>query len=86
MKKILVLMFLLIPFLSGCGSLSNQLKHFQSSMIGLNREISLYDYSGKVIRIWETRSKIEDNGGTVYFLDAHGKAITISGIYVIEEK
>ena len=79
----LILSLILVATLSGCG-LQNQIKHLKSSVVGLNRKITLYDANGKVIREWNTKAKIEDNGGTCYFI-TEGKAYTISGTFIIEE-
>jgi hypothetical protein len=61
-------------------------KHMVSSMVGLERHISLYDASGKIIKEWDVKSKVEDQGGTCYFLDDKGKAVTVSGFFIIQEK
>lgn len=87
--KLGVLFVLLIAvalILPGCGAAANNLKHLQSSMIGLNRKITLYSANGEVIKTWSTKAKIEDHGGTVYFLDSKSKAITISGTFTVEEE
>ncbi len=69
--------------LAGCG-VQNGMKHTASSIFGLNRQITLYSADGKIIKQWRTRAKIEDNGGSVWFI-ADGKAITVSGTFLIEE-
>ena len=83
MKKVLMLI-LCCTMLSGCAMI-NTVKHAQSSWIGLNRTITLYSGDGQIIKQWQTRSKVEDQGGSAYFL-VDGKAINISGTYIIEEK
>ncbi len=70
--------------LSGVGR--NIAKHVKSSVVGLDRHITLYASDGRVIREWTTRTKTEDKGGTIYFLDAGGKAVTVSGTFVVEER
>ena len=82
-QKQLILLASILLF-SGCG-LQNGLKHAQSSLMGLDRKITLYDGTGKVIREWRTRAKVEDKGGSCYFI-VEGKAVTISGTFVIEEQ
>jgi len=82
MKKVLVLIGLSL-MLSGY-SVMNQVKHIESNLIGLNRTITLYNGQGGIIKQWHTRSKVEDKGGTCYFL-VDRKAIIISGTFVIEE-
>ena len=68
------------------GDFQNKVKHFQSSMTGLNRNITLYSNNGEIIKEWNTKVKIEDKGGTVYFIDNNGKAVIISGTFIIQEK
>lgn len=86
MKKFLYLFLCLLLFsISGCASCRNDIKHMKSSWVGLDRHIILYDANGKVIREWTTTSKVEDKGGTVWFL-VEGKAYTVSGTFVVEEK
>lgn len=81
----------LIPFLiamvllTGCGEIQNASKHVHSSFTGLNRKITLYNSAGGVIRQWQTTAKVEDKGGTCFFI-VDGKAITVSGTFVIEEQ
>ena len=70
-------------FLSGCGVLTG-LKHAQSSITGLNRVVKLYDASGKVIREWHGKFTIEDNGGSISFVDNY-KTIKLAGTYTAEE-
>ena len=85
MKKI-VMLVILGSLLSGCGELSNDVKHIKSTWVGLNRHITLFDANGKAIREWDTKAQVEDRGGSCFFLDANGKAIRIAGTYLIEEK
>ncbi len=61
------------------------LKHMKSDIIGLKRKITLYDCSGKVIRQWEGRFKVETIGSYVSFIDDEGKDIKVSGTVVVEE-
>lgn len=70
---------------TGCAGCSNDLKHFQSQVYGLKRTITVYGADGTVIREWKTQAKVEDKGGTCYFLNSDGKAVIISGTFVIEE-
>lgn len=61
------------------------LKHMKSDIIGLKRRIVLYDCSGKAIRQWEGRFKVETIGSYVSFIDDDGKDIKVSGTVVVEE-
>jgi hypothetical protein len=88
MKK-LVLAALLLAYTAintGCAGCSNNLKHMKSDFVGLKRTITVYSADGTVIKEWKTQAKVEDQGGTCYFLDEDGKAIIISGTFIIEEK
>lgn len=77
------LMLLCIP---GCTvGYKNEIKHMQSDWSGLHRKITLYGATGDALREWETTAKVEDNGGTCYFLDSDGNAVIVAGTFVIEE-
>ena len=84
---VFVLSITIMPI--GCSFLgargSNNWKHLQSEWLGLERHISLYGADGTLIREWDTTAKVEDQGGTCYFLDDSGKAVIISGTFIIEE-
>ncbi len=92
MKKIIKLTAILAVVSSavfgvtGCGVGANALKHLHSSFTGLNHKITLYSANGAVIKEWVTQAKVEDNGGTCFFLDDKDKAVTISGTFVVQEQ
>jgi len=80
---LLCLSMLVVP---GCTERQRKnLKHFKSDIIGLKRQVTLYDCNGRVIRTWKGRFKIEVQGGFVSFIDDNGKDIKVSGSVVIEE-
>lgn len=92
LRKQIILVMCLILFsffmisLSGCTERQRKnLKHFKSDIIGLKRRVTLYDCSGKVIRTWEGRFKIEVQGSYISFIDDNGKDIKLSGTIVVEE-
>ncbi len=86
MKRLITILLLLsITQIVGCAGCSNGWKHLQSTVTGLKRKISLYNANGETIRVWETKAKVEDQGGTCYFLDDDGKSMIISGTFIIEE-
>lgn len=87
MKKITIIAAMTAAMLSfsGCGVIENEAKHLHSSFTGLDRIITLYANDGKIIRQWSTKAKVEDRGGTCFFI-VDGRAVTISGTFVIEEK
>lgn len=80
-------LFIMLPFiaLSACGKLTNASKHFHSSMTGLNYKVTLYGQNGTPIKTWITSAKIEDQGGSIFFVH-EGKAVTIAGTFTIEEQ
>jgi hypothetical protein len=65
-------------------SVQQRISHAESRAIGLDRTITLYANDGKVIKSWKGRVQVELEGGAARFI-LHGKAVTISGTYVIEE-
>ncbi len=84
MKKIFFLL-LLIPFVFGCEGLKQEGSHFISSAFGLEREVTLYNSTGGVIKTWSGKFQVETDGTIARFM-YKGKAIIISGTYLIEEK
>jgi len=65
-------------------SVQQRISHAESGAIGLDRTITLYSNDGRPIKSWKGRVQVELEGGAARFI-LHGKAITISGTYVIEE-
>jgi hypothetical protein len=87
MKRLFYASILLTaPFIAGCAGCRNDMKHAWSGVAGLDRTITLYAADGSVIREWKTRAKVEDRGGTVWFLDANNNAVTVSGTFVVQEQ
>lgn len=79
--------FLIITtiFLASCTERQRQdLSHWKSDLVGLKRIITLYSNDGKPIKKWEGRFKVEINGGAARFI-VDGRAVIISGTYIIEE-
>lgn len=83
-KKLLAAIAIASLFV-GCGQLDNDLKHAHSDWTGLDRKIILYAADGSVIKEWRTKAKVEDNGGTCFFI-VKDKAVIISGTFIIEEQ
>ncbi|MFH1118023.1 MAG: hypothetical protein V1792_29225 [Pseudomonadota bacterium] len=70
---------------SGCTEKQRQeYSHWKSDLIGLNRRITLYSADGTPIKKWEGRYKVEIKDGVARFIH-DGKAIVISGTFVVEE-
>ncbi len=65
-------------------TVQQKISHAKSEAIGLDRTITLYSNDGKPIKTWKGRLQVELEGGAARFV-VHGKAVIISGTYVIEE-
>lgn len=83
MKKYLITTIAIC--LTACGEGGNLIKHMHSSLTGLDRKITLYAANGKPIKEWRTSAKIEDHGGSVFFIH-NGKAVTVAGTFIVEEQ
>ena len=66
------------------GQFQQQMSHMKSQFAGLDREITLYSNDGKVIERWQTRTQVEDKGGSFRFM-VGDRAVIISGTVVIKE-
>jgi len=84
MKKILFIS-LVFMFL-GCQRVKQRVKHYQSAVVGLDREVTLYAYDGSVIKSWSGKFNIETENGLCRFVKKDGGIVFISGTYIIEEK
>jgi len=89
-KKIIVTASLFIAmafplFLTGCAGCQQDWSHTKSAFVGLDHIVTLYANDGSVIKQWETKGQVEDRGGSFRFL-VNGKAITLAGTVIIEEK
>lgn len=82
MKRLFILLVVCL-FISGCG-LQTGFKHLQSTVTGLDRRVCMYSATGEVIRSWTGRYKVEDNGGSISFVNL-GKTIIVAGSYTVEE-
>jgi hypothetical protein len=84
-KAVVVLAIIPVLYLSGCTEKQRQdYSHWKSDVIGLKRTITLYDGNGKPIKSWSGRVKVDAEGCTARFI-VDGKAVMISGTFVIEE-
>ena len=77
-----------MSLLTGCtGNQQRGIKSFKSNIVGgLNRSVTLYDYSGKEIRKWEGKIDIADSQIETDFIVDGKKVVIHGGITVIEEK
>ena len=94
MKRIYLILMVVAIILSsilltGCESCSRQMKSINSNMNGgLNRIVSVYDYSGKLIKTYEGKVDIggsPERSDEILF-DLNGKRTIINGgIVIIDE-
>jgi hypothetical protein len=64
-----------------------KISHFESNIIGLSRDITVYSFDGKPIRTYHTRSQIEKTGdGTLSFFTEKRKRVDVNGGIVISEE
>jgi hypothetical protein len=83
---LLILVVFAFVLLGGCTERQRKnIKHLKSDIIGLKRRVTLYDCSGKPIKTWEGRFKVEVQGSFISFIDDNGKDIKVSGTVVVEE-
>lgn len=61
------------------------IKHIKSDLVGLQRQVTLYDCDGTAIRRWQGRFKIEIQGAYLSFIDDDGNEVKVSGMVVVEE-
>lgn len=88
MKKKLALLALILSALTSCESVQRELKSIKSDMTGgLNRRVEVYDYNGGLIKSWEGKFDVkETDRNSVYFDNADGKRVIISGGIIINEE
>lgn len=72
--------------LTSCNSCRQDMKGFKSRTSGLNRTVTLFDASGKVIRTWNITSTYRPSGTGIDFIDEHEKFVAINGTFIVEEK
>jgi len=74
MKRLLVL--LLIVTLLGCDNAAYK-EH--------NRRVTLYDQTGKVLRIWEGSINYESPYGGTFRFRFNGEDVSIQGTFTVED-
>ena len=90
MKKYIVIIAMvavLILACTGCASWQRSIKSIKSDMgNGLDRTVTVYDYSGKKIDSWSGKFDVSESENEVYFDDDNGKRVIIHGGIVINEE
>lgn len=90
MKKkifaLIALVTLLITMLTGCASWDRFMKSFSSDLSGgIDRTVTVYDYSGNVIKSWSGKFDMSESENEVFF-DVNGKRVIVHGGIVISEE
>ena len=88
MKKIIftVTIMLGVVCMSGCASTQRAIKSIGSEFSnGLERTVTVYDYSGNEIKSWTGKFDVSSSENEVYF-DKDGKRVIIHGGIVINEE
>lgn len=88
MKKLVLVALTLLALTSCTESQQREIKSIQSNWTGgLNRKVEVYDYNGGLIKSWEGKFDVrETDQNSVYFDDAEGKRVIISGGIIINEE
>lgn len=87
-RKILLFCCAMVGVVSliGCSSVERDLKSVQSDFGGgLNRTVTVYDYSGNKIKSWRGKFDVSESENEVYF-DVDGKRVIVHGGIVINEE
>lgn len=87
-KKIIAMILILIMVLSlaGCASWQREMKTISSDWGGgLNRTVTVYDYTGNPIQSWTGKIDLSESENEVWF-DLNGKRTIIQGgIIIVQE-
>lgn len=88
MKKLALVALALLALSSCTESQQRNLKSVKSNWTGgLNRKVEVYDYNGGLIKSWEGKFDVrETDQNSVYFDDAYGRRVIISGGIIINEE
>lgn len=90
MKRIIAIIAVVIVVLTmctGCASWRRSWKSFKSDITnGLERTVTVYDYSGEKIKSWSGKFDVSQSETEVYFDNEDGKRVIIHGGIVINEE
>lgn len=89
MKKLAVGLLIGMVLLTGCtNQFGKNIKHTQSSWVGLDRKVEVYSLDGKLLKTYEGRFKVEENpNGSISFITNDNKEHKIiGGIVIIDEQ
>lgn len=82
----IVLAVIAVALLASCNACRQDFKRIKSTSVGIERTITLFDASGKVIKVWNIDSTYKTAGTGIDFLDKNGKFVAINGTFIVEEK
>ena len=90
MKRIIAIVAVVIVVLTmctGCASWRRSWKSIKSDITnGLERTVTVYDYSGEKIKSWSGKFDVSESETEVYFDNEDGKRVIIHGGIVINEE
>lgn len=90
MKRIIAIvaaMIIVLSMCTGCASWRRSWKSFKSDVTnGLERTVTVYDYSGEKIKSWSGKFDVSESETEVYFDNEDGKRVIIHGGIVINEE
>jgi len=89
-KRMVLIFIIAVVFIFGIfGNMrwKRNFKNFKAETVGLDRVVTVYDYSGGVIRQWDGRILVDGNGDRTKITTSDAKTFIIDGgIVIIEEK
>ena len=82
----ILLAVIAVGLLASCNGCRQDFKRIKSSSVGIERTITLFDASGKVIKTWNIDSTYKTAGTGIDFIDKNEKFVAINGTFIVEEK
>jgi hypothetical protein len=75
-----------VGLLASCNGCRQDFKRIKSTSVGIERTITLFDATGKVIKVWNIDSTYQSSGTGINFIDKNEKFVAINGTFIVEEK
>ena len=83
---IVAILIVVASRLMGCQGIKKSIKHVKSSLVGIEREVTLYADDGTVIRKWSGKFMVEvEQGGVFSWIGDDGREMKIMGTAIVEE-
>ena len=77
----------IMAFAPGCQWMMQCAKGWESQTVGIDRTTEVYDYSGHLLRRWNSKTVIDaDSGGLTTFFDSTGHRVLINGGILISQE